>query len=225
MLPDIFIITSVINTGNSPWSYTGLRSCFSKEERFQQTLHTIETIRNLNDNSKIMLVECSDIDEKMTDIIKNKVDYFIQAYNYDDVKQACLDSNKKGFGEIKKLEKACEYIKNNNIEFNRLFKISGRYFLNESFNKTMYNDNDKFTFKMFFSNSGSTVLYSVPYKLFDFYIEKIKYTINFYENNPPTGIETLIPCICQPRQDIPVLGVSGQVAVLNDKGVSEFYTA
>jgi len=61
--------------------------------------------------------------------------------------------------------------------------------------------------------------------LFDIYIEKVKYTSNFYENNPPTGIETLIPIICTPRNDIEILGVSGQVAVLNDKGISEFYIA
>jgi hypothetical protein len=225
MTSDIFIITSVINTGNNPWSYTGLRSCFTPEERLNQTIKTIETIRDLNDNTKIMLVECSNLDESSENILRSKVDYFIQTYNIEDIRKSCLETNKKGYGEIKKLQEACKFIKNNNISFNRLFKISGRYFLNKLFDKNKYDIESKFTFKMFNNNNGSTVLYSVPYSLFDMYIEKLNYCSNFYENNPPTGIETLIPIMCQPRRDIEVLGVSGSVAVLNDKGQSEFYTA
>lgn len=221
---DIFIITSVINTGNAPWSYTNYRSCFDVKTRFEQTLHTIESIRNLNDKSQVLLVECSQIDETMTNTLKDKVDYFIQTYNDSSIREACLESNKKGFGEIKKLEKACQFIKENNINFNRLFKISGRYFLNSLFNKEKYNNIDKFTFKIYNTTvGGSTVLYSVPNKLFDVYIEKLEYTRKFYENNPPTGIETIIPLICTPYNDIEILGVSGQVAVLNDRGISEFY--
>jgi hypothetical protein len=222
MNSDIFIITSVINTGNKPWSYTNYRSYFNVQTRFEQTLQTIESIRNLNDGTKILLVECSQIDETMTNILKDKVDYFIQTYDDSSTREACLESNKKGFGEIKKLEKACQFIKDNNINFNRLFKISGRYFLISSFNKTNYNDNDKFTFKIYNTIiGGSTVLYSVPNKLFNVYIEKLEYTRKFYETNPPTGIETLIPLICTPNHDIDKLGVSGQVAILNGNGAIE----
>ena len=129
MYPDIFVITSVINTGNAPWSYTNLRSCYTKEDRLRQTIQTIESIRNLNDNTKILLVECSDLDESMTNTLKDKVDYFLQTYDDMSVRDACINSIKKGFGETKKLQKACEFIQKNDIKFNRLFKISGRYFL------------------------------------------------------------------------------------------------
>jgi hypothetical protein len=224
MNPDIFIVTSVINTGNNPWSYTSQRSCFTTEKRFEQTLQTIQSIRELNDNSRILLVECSDLSEEMTTVLKQKVDYFIQAYQNDTVRAACLDSTKKGYGEIKKLQYACEYIKQNNIAFRRLFKISGRYFLNGSFNKTCYDDSI-FTFKMYSPESGSTVLYSVPTTIFELYCKKLQECSDFYINNPPTGIETLIPTMCTPRRDITTLGVSGYVAVLNQAGESEFYTA
>lgn len=225
MFPDIFIITSVINTGNNPWSYTGLRSCFTKEDRFKQTIETIQSIRNLNDNTKIMLVECSNLDESMTNSLKDKVDYFLQTYDDISVREASINSEKKGWGEIKKLQKSCEFIQQNNIKFNRLFKISGRYFLNLFFDKKNYDEKSDFTFKMFFADSGSTVLYSVPYVLFDFYKQKLEDCNQIYMNRPPIGIETLIPIMCLPRRDIPILGVSGQVAVLNDNGVSDFYTA
>ena len=225
MNPDIFIITSVINTGNNPWSYTGLRSCFTKEDRFKQTIETIQSIRNLNDNSKVMLVECSELDEIMTNSLKDNVDYFLQTYDDMSVRDACLNSQKKGWGEIKKLQKVCEFIQQNDIQFNRLFKISGRYFLNLFFDKRNYDEKSNFTFKMFFTNSGSTVLYSVPYLLFNFYKQKLDDCNKIYMNSPPIGIETIIPCICLPRRDIPTLGVSGHVGVLNDNGISEFYTA
>ena len=225
MYPDIFVITSVINTGSNPWSYTGLRSCFTKEDRFEQTIETIQSIRNLNDNSKIMLVECSELDKSMTNSLKNKVDYFLQTYDDVSIREACINSEKKGWGEIKKLQKACEFIQQNDIQFNRLFKISGRYFLNIFFDKKNYDEKNEFTFKMILEDSGSTVLYSVPYSLFPTYIQKLEDSNQIYINGPPRGIETLIPILCLPRRIIPTLGVSGQVAVLNDKCVSEFYTA
>lgn len=222
---DIFVITSVINTGNNPWSYTGLRSCYTKEDRFKQTIQTIESIRNLNDTTKILLVECSDIDESMTNTLKGKVDYFLQTYDDMSVRDACLNSIKKGFGEIKKLQKACEFIQQNDINFNRLFKISGRYFLTPSFDSKIYDEISKFTFKMYDSNCGSTVLYSVPYSLFSTYVQKLEECNQIYMNGPPVGIETLIPCMCNPKSAISTLGVSGYVAILNDNGTSEFYVA
>ena len=39
---DIFVITSVINTGNNRWSYTDIRSCYTPEERLAQTIQTID---------------------------------------------------------------------------------------------------------------------------------------------------------------------------------------
>jgi len=225
MYSDIFVITSVINTGNNPWSYTGLRSCFTKEDRFEQTIETIQSIRNLNDNSKVMLVECSELDESMTNSLKDKVDYFLQTYDDISVREACINSDKKGWGEIKKLQKGCEFIQQNDIQFNRLFKISGRYFLNLLFNKKNYDEKSEFTFKMPSADFGSTVLYSVPYVLFNFYKQKLEDCNKTYMNGPPIGIERLIPILCLPRKIIPTLGVSGKVAVLNSNGVSDFYTA
>jgi hypothetical protein len=225
MNPDIFIITSVINTGNKPWSYTHQRSYYTVEKRYEQTLQTIQSIRDLNDGSKVMLVECSDITDEMTTALKGRVDYFIQTYGDDKVRHACLESNKKGFGEIKKLQKACQYIKENNLQFNRLFKISGRYFLNSAFNKQNYASDDAFTFKMFSPTSGSTVLYSVPNTLFDTYTKKIDECSNYYDSNPPTGIETLLPLICTPKREIDTLGVSGYVAVVHGDGEPAFYVA
>jgi hypothetical protein len=224
MLSDLFVITSVINTGNNPWSYTPIRSCFTKEERFDQTLQTIESIRKLNDNSKIILAECSDLDDHMTSILKTKVEYYIQMYNNIDIRNACLNNNMKGLGEVIKLQYICTFIKDNNIKFNRLFKISGRYYLNTSFSKDFFS-NHVFTFNIYSPDSGSTVLYSVPYSKIDIYLEKLIECSNHYMEYGPEGLEKLLPFKCIPRNEIITLGVSGQVAVVNDKGESDFYTA
>jgi hypothetical protein len=224
MISDIFIITSVINTGNKPWSYTNTRSPFTIEKRFEQTLQTIESIRKLNDNTKILLVECSDLNEEMTTILKNKTDYFIQTFSIPEVYSACIESNKKGFGETMKVKIACDFIEQNNIEFNKLFKISGRYFLTSDFSKENYSVNE-FTFKMYDNTSGSTVLYSVPYSLFDTYVKNINTCNSYYLNNNPRGLETLLPIFCEPRKNISTLGVAGYVSLLNETGPLHYYVA
>jgi hypothetical protein len=212
-IADLFLITSVICTGNQSWSYCKTRSIFNPEERLEQTLQTIESIRNLKDDSKILLVECSDIDPTTTSILKDKVDYFLQTYDQEDIRQACLFSHKKGYGEVKQTQYACKYIESNSILFNRLFKISGRYFLNSRFDKLNYSI-DKFSFKMYSTDSGCTVLYSVPYIYFKDYKKHLDFCNEFYQTHPPTGLENLLPCISLPRHDIvQYLGVSGYVAI------------
>jgi hypothetical protein len=227
MYPDIFVITSVINTGNTPWSYTGIRSCYTKEDRCKQTIQTIDSIRTaLNGNAKILLVECSDLDESTTNTLKDKVDYFLQTYDDMSVRDACINSSKKGFGEVKKLQKACEFIQQNDIKFNRLFKISGRYFLTSSFDNKIYDEISHFTFKMNDNNrDGITVLYSVPYSLFHTYVEKLEECNKIYMNGPPISVESLIPCMCNPKKNISTLGVAGYLGVFNENGISEYYTA
>ena len=42
---NIVLITSVICTPNSPLTYTYTRSVFTHEERFRQTINTIENIK------------------------------------------------------------------------------------------------------------------------------------------------------------------------------------
>ena len=43
---NLILITSVICITNKPLSYTKTRSVFTHEERFEQTLKTIQTIRD-----------------------------------------------------------------------------------------------------------------------------------------------------------------------------------
>ena len=44
-MKDCIIITSVVQTTNKPLSYSETRSIYSHQQRFEQTLETIESIR------------------------------------------------------------------------------------------------------------------------------------------------------------------------------------
>jgi hypothetical protein len=236
MFPDIFFISSVIKTSNNPWHHTDIRSPFTTEERFNQTLYTIESIRNLNDNTKILLVDCSDLDKDMEYTLKNKVDYYIQLYNNDEIRNICMNTKQKGYGEIMETKAAFDFIKENNIEFNRLFKISGRYYLNENFSKENYSL-ETFTFKNLSADHESeeyklrptpdsicTILYSVPYSLLNEFNNAIHSCINVYSVTDLIRYENLFPFYCKPVEYTQSLGVSGYVSILLDDGTPYFYT-
>lgn len=222
MINDIVLITSVINTGNQPWSYTPNRSVYSPQERYEQTLQTIQSVKEHLPDAKIFLVECSDISSFE---IKDKVDYFLNLYENPEVRSACLETNKKGFGEAVQTKAALEYILEMQILFHRFFKISGRYFLNENFNSMNYLS-DMYTFKKHVVTGDgaiaiSTVVYSVPFKLRKNFYITICDVVNYYDCNGPKGLEELLPIRCTPRHEIDTMGVSGYVAVAH----GDFFTA
>jgi hypothetical protein len=211
MNPDIFFISSVIKTSNNPWYHTHIRSPFTPEERFNQTLYTIETIRNLNDGTKILLVDCSDLDKYMEDTLKSKVDYYIQLYDNDEIRNICMNSKQKGHGEILQTKAVIDYIKTHNIKFNRLFKISGRYFLNEKFSKENYSTTH-FTFKYANEiNTPHTILYCVPYNLLNNYERGVDNGIYIYSRFDCGSFEIMMGNVLGPSVGIKTLGIEGYV--------------
>ena len=58
---NLVLITSVVCTPNIPLSYINTRSCYTHDERFEQTKKTIKTIKEKIPNLKIFIVECSDL--------------------------------------------------------------------------------------------------------------------------------------------------------------------
>ena len=213
---DIFLITSVINTGIAPWSYTNIRSAYTPQQRYEQTIQTIKTIRALNDNTKIILVDCSDITYDMELQISSLVDIYIQLYNNKSIREACITSNKKGFGELLSTKYVIDYLIEQNVQFKRLFKISGRYYLNESFDKSNFSLTE-YTFRKPFRNSicNPTVLYSVPYtKRKHFHSTLIK-CHKEYLTNSHIMFEISVPTKCVPHKEIDTCGITGLVATDN----------
>lgn len=209
---DIFVITSVIYTGQKPWSYT-VRSVYSPDERFEQTLETIASIRLRAPRAKILLAEGSQVTDEQRARFEEVVDIFLSLSQNTDVRLACLDSEKKGFGEAVLTRYALNYVRQHKVPFERMFKISGRYALNNAFVSSDFS-RSQFTFKSSPTETSiSTVLFSIPRGHINTFSTIIDDTIAYYNTHAPTGYETIVPQKCIPRSDIPVVGAQGYVAV------------
>lgn len=138
----VFIVTSAIRTNHG--------SVYSEEERIAQTLSTINSIKKFCD-SKIILVENSD-NISGIDQISESVDSVIHRpfHHYN-----------KSVLEVGLVLHGMEEIEKKEWQFDMLFKLSGRYELNENFNidnidPTLYN------LRKFNDKHVSTVMYGIP---------------------------------------------------------------
>jgi hypothetical protein len=137
---NIVLITSIINTPDIPFTYTYTRSVFTTNERFLQTVNTINCIKKMIENPIIVLVECSELTEEQNNFFLNNVSYLINLYNSNNRNK--VYSEFKAIGEGTMTECGLHIIKliYNNIDYN-IFKISGRYFLNNFFDFKIWNNN------------------------------------------------------------------------------------
>jgi hypothetical protein len=138
---NLVLITSIICIPNISLSYISTRSIYSHDERFEQTKKTIETVKQKIPNSKILIVECSNLNEQQNEYFKNNVDYFINIINQHD-KCNNIYSRSKSLGEGTMTIEALDYIQKNNILFDNFYKISGRYWLSENFNYSNFDNSN-----------------------------------------------------------------------------------
>lgn len=125
-------------------------SAFSEQQRFEQTLKTIECVREKVPSLYIVLFECShtSIQEEHKDILRNKCDLFLDFSNesslqviYKNIESRPeLITYGKSLLETKGLLNTLYYIKKHNLfsDSQRVFKLTGRYLLNEYFNISDY---------------------------------------------------------------------------------------
>jgi hypothetical protein len=172
---NLVLITSVICTPNTPLSYTNARSVYTHEERFQQTKRTIESIKQKIPNSKIIIVECSNLNFEQEDYLKKNSDYFLNLYNEEKIRNN-ISGKSKSLGEGTMTFCALKYIIDNNIDYNNLIKISGRYWLSNKFDYNKFNNNN-IVIKYIDNNKDNvfTALYKLP-------SESIVNLKNFLEN-------------------------------------------
>lgn len=123
-MKDCVIITSVVQTTNKPLSYSETRSIYSHQQRFEQTLETIDSIRKYIPNTDILLVECSPLSEWM-DQLKSKVDHFINLQFNSFVN----NHPEKGLGEKTLLLAALATLSRLATPYSNIYKITGRYVL------------------------------------------------------------------------------------------------
>lgn len=151
----IFLLTSTIKVANKPLSYSLIRSIYSTEERAEQTLHTIASIKAKCPNSSIILLESGKQNKYLSKLASEVDDYIYLGGNWLNI--LARDSKWKNLGEAVLLITAKKYFENKRYFF---FKLSGRYFLNNNFNLHNW-DFNKFNF-LYKDGVYSTRLYGFP---------------------------------------------------------------
>jgi len=139
-------------------------SHFSKKERFEQTLKTIESIRKKVPNSYILIYEVSETsisDDYKKKLIKES-DLFLECKDDVYIKNLYLNLHNdpikftfvKSMLECRALQIVLNYMMEHNCfnDVTRVFKLSGRYLLNDNFNIDDYKTNfltNKYVMKYF----------------------------------------------------------------------------
>jgi hypothetical protein len=125
-------------------------SCYNAEQRFYQTLDTIQSIRTKVPNAYICLFECSykPISEEYRVILNEKADLFLEFYDEPGIKTLYENFSIKPelitFGksllETRGILNCLYLMKEKQLftDVNRIFKLTGRYTLNEYFNVQNY---------------------------------------------------------------------------------------
>lgn len=210
---DLFIVTSVIHTGTTPWSYTETRSLFSPELRLQQTLETFASIRRFCPGAKIVLVEGGPLSEAERGVLSSESDWFVDAHTKEGTRQYCLESGKKGLGDVWLLSVGLDFVRTSVPEQPRLvFKMSGRYRLNEQFNIANISDSVP-TFRRFSETGCITFCFAVPGHMLDTYVQIVKGAVAMYCGSQNPSLEYYLPHQFAQIQDISCIGAEGQIAV------------
>jgi len=131
-----FIITSCINAPKMD-----AINVFDSDNRFQETLKTIESIKNKVPNSKIILIDNSSIPLKKdwTETIEKEVDIF-RTVDHNIFTLFVNDIGSKGLGEAYLMHEALNIIDECDLLGKRVFKITGRYFLADTFDIGYYDN-------------------------------------------------------------------------------------
>lgn len=216
---NITLITSIINTPNSPLSYIKTRSIYTREERFKQTKKTIASIKEKIPNNKIFLIECSQLTEIEREYFESAVDIFINLMDTNN--KNLIDrmfTKSKAMGEGTMTIFAINYLFSNQIQFDNLFKISGRYWLTENFQySNFYNKNAVIKYIDNDVTNALTSLYKLPHTItFDWYVFLINSEEDFYNC---VGYENIFAKFINNIENVIVMekiGVAGNIAVSGD---------
>ena len=215
-MKNLVLITSVICTPNLPLSYTNMRSIHSHNDRFKQTKKTIETIKDKIPNTEIFMVECSEFTEEQNNYFKMNCEYFLNLINNSSIKENVYGKS-KSLGEGTMTICALECIIKNDIQYDNLIKISGRYWLSEKFNCDNFENNDM-VIKYINGdvNNTFTALYKMPKN-------KVSSYLKFLIENIPSmrecvGYEVLFANYIKTQKVVAIdpIGLAGYVSVSND---------
>lgn len=165
-------------------------SRYKTEQRFFQTLDTIQSIREKAPNSYIFMFECSHkpIPDEYKKILEEKVDLFLEFYDDEVLKLIYENLNKnpplftfgKSLLETRGLLCALNYLQTHQVfnDVQRIFKLTGRYSLNEYFEIQDYESKlleNHYVVKTFeYPEIENDIMDDVVYKNFYAFVYKCK---------------------------------------------------
>ena len=185
---NVVIVTSKIYVSQKPLSYAPHRSIHTKDERYQQLQVTIQTIREYIPDSFIILYDNSVFEDNEFNTLRNITDCFINHHNDEIVNEFTNKSIHKLYGEIAQTYKMLHYLKTyyKNMNIKNLFKLTGRYTINETFNYQSY-DNEDIMFKRNELVEDRAYFFTCFYKIsgckFDYFYEIMKQLYEDIQDN------------------------------------------
>ena len=218
---NIVIITSKIYVSNNEFSYTKNRSIYTKDERYNDTIKTINTVKEKIKDSYIVLFDNSLFTQDEYNNLKSEVDCFINITDDEDLNFYTNKFKYKAFSEMFQLIKCYEYFisKINKKHIKNIFKISGRYYLNDNFDYNNFDNNDNI-FKKNKDLSEIKYYYTSFYKISgnfcDEYFKLLNKTFQNKDRYLDMNLEEIIPEIINYNfKEIDCLGLTQKIAVWN----------
>jgi hypothetical protein len=165
---------------------------YSKDERFEQTKETIKTVKQKIPNSFIVLIDISKFNGDEIEYFKNNCDMFLNPS--DDMELAEKIIGRKSYGEKTYLQYTINLLNNNENVYNfnnfpnlkHIFKVGGRYFLNDHFNYDNFNnefDNIKIVSDSIYKNTCYTSCFKISKQNVSYLIDSFKIFDNELKNN------------------------------------------
>jgi hypothetical protein len=124
----------------------------------------------------------------------------------------CILSNCKGLGDSWMTRKGIEFIENNDIRAKNIYKLSGRYCLNENYNCNNIS-NELPTFKHVVDNVYCTFFFSVPYRYLSIYKNILDSIIDVMKVRTDIGLEVILPEQFKNKNIVTTIGAEGLIAV------------
>lgn len=202
-----FLISSVVETSNKPFSFKSKRTDLSYEERIKYTKDGIKRIHEMLPNATIFLIEASIRDHKdKFELDSTPYVHYFYIGNKHKVRKD-VDSQYILMGERRIIIEGLKIIKG----FDYIFKVSGKYYPNKNFDLTKFlikkpcfqvrNTNARIAKK-----SYNLTFYSIPSR----YVNKYKVALFFSSILVRYSMEQALPILFHKDiVNVEHLGVSG----------------
>lgn len=222
---NVVLVTSKIIVSNNAFSYTKTRSIYSIEQRLSQTKNTIRTIREQIPNACIFLIDNSEFEnryEYIKEELNDICDVFINPVNDVELNYYTNINQYKSIAEASQIIYFLDLFNRLDITYDNFFKISGRYYINNTFNYSNYKID-----KIIFANDKNldfmycyTSFYMIPSTKFNLYTNAYKVIYNNRNNEKlvEQNIEYILPMLLKLKNIklVDNLGITQIIAVKNE---------